>query len=162
MFGWMLGKARGAQAQSQDLGRVYSLASNRADMRPEWGFHRITRITSTLIFVDFHGQLHSLNRVKLDRDGCVFSSDVRFYSETCMRRVTAEWVAREAAGAKFRSSHADGKSDTLRLGPTSIREDVMSSFRRRAFELHPDNGGDAQQFARLVEARNRALARIRR
>jgi hypothetical protein len=162
MFGWMRGTARGAQAQFQDLGQVYSLASNRSDTRPAWVFHRITRITSTLIFVDFHGQLHSLNRVKLDRDGWVFTSDVRFYSEAGMRRVTAEWVAREAAGAKFRSSHADDKSDILGLGPTYTREDVVSSFRRRAFELHPDNGGDAQQFAHLVEARNRALDRIRR
>jgi len=38
----------------------------------------------------------------------------------------------------------------------------MTTFRKQALQLHPDHGGDAQRFARLVEAKNRALARFSR
>ena len=162
----MFERQRGAkitQAQSQSVGMVYSLASDFAYARRPWLLHRVTRVTATLICVDFHGQLHSLNRAKFDRDGWVFSSNVCFYSETTMRRVAAEWASvGEAAAAKLRPPHADAARNLLGLGRTYTRADVMSSFRRRAFELHPDQGGDPNAFDRLVEARTRALARIRR
>jgi curved DNA-binding protein CbpA len=42
------------------------------------------------------------------------------------------------------------------------REDIMSYFRRLAFQHHPDHGGDPAKFRELVEARDRALKRCRR
>jgi hypothetical protein len=162
MFGWQR-RPKTTQAQSQSVGVVYSLASDFAYARNPWLLHRVTRVTATLIFVDFHGQLRSLDRAKLDRDGWVFSSGVCFYSETTMRWIAAEWASvGEAAAPKPRTQQGRDDSDLLRLGPTYTRADVMSSFRRRAFELHPDKGGDPKGFGRLVDARTRALARIRR
>jgi hypothetical protein len=38
------------------------------------------------------------------------------------------------------------------------REDVISGFRRAAKQAHPDLGGTAEMFRKLVEARDRLLA----
>jgi hypothetical protein len=80
-----------------------------------------------------------------------------------MRSISAEWTSvREAAAPKPRPQRSGDDCDLLGLGPTYTRADVMASFRRRAFEHHPDRGGDPKAFDRLVEARTRALARLRR
>ena len=39
-------------------------------------------------------------------------------------------------------------------------DNVEKAFRRLAHRDHPDKGGDADQFRRLVEARDRALAKL--
>jgi hypothetical protein len=162
MFVWQR-RPKSTQGHSQSLGEVYSLASDSAYARNPWLAHRITRVTSTLLFVDFQGQLHSLNRATLELSGRVLSSGVCFYSTAAMRRISAEWATlREAAAPKPRSQQGGDECDLLGLGPTYTRADVMASFRRRAFELHPDQGGDPKAFDRLVEARMRALARLRR
>jgi hypothetical protein len=162
MFGWQR-RPKSMQSQSRSLGEVYSLASDYAYSRDPWGAHRITGVTATLLFVDFHGQLHSLDRAKLDRAGHVVSSGVCFYSKAAMRSISAASASlREASAPKPRTQQSGDDSDLLGLGPTYTRADVMASFRRRAFELHPDQGGDPVAFDRLVEARMRALARLRR
>ena len=162
MFGWQRG-AKTTQSGSQTISEVYSLASDFAYARNPWVFHRIIQVAATRILVDFQGQPRSLDRARLGRDGWVFSSGVCFYSETTMRWIAAEWASLgEAAAVKLSHSHAHDERDLLGLGPTYTRADVMASFRRRAFELHPDNGGDPRAFGRLVDARTRALARIRR
>jgi hypothetical protein len=162
MFGWQC-RPTSTQAQSRFLGEVYSLASDYAYARDPWVVHPITGITATLLFVDFHGQLHSLDRAKLDRAGHVVSSGVCFYSKAAMRSISAEWASlRQASAPKPRTQQSGDEDDLLGLGPTYTRADVMASFRRRAFELHPDKGGDPKAFDRLVEARMRALARLRR
>lgn len=162
MFGWQRG-TRSTQSRSQDLSEVYSLASDFAYARNPWVLHRIIQLAATRILVDFQGQPRSLDRARLDRDGWVFSAGVCFYSEMTMRQIAAEWASfGEAAAAKLHHPHTNDERDLLGLGPTYTRADVMASFRRRAFELHPDKGGDPRAFDHLIEARTRALARIRR
>ncbi len=39
-------------------------------------------------------------------------------------------------------------------------DDILAAFRREAKKAHPDVGGTAEQFRRLVEARDRLLASI--
>jgi curved DNA-binding protein CbpA len=52
----------------------------------------------------------------------------------------------------------DGEhGDLLGLSAESTRDDVMRAFREKAYEHHPDKGGDPAIFRRLVEARDRAL-----
>ena len=162
MFGWQR-NTKTTQSGSQTIPEVYSLASDFAYARNPWVLHRIIQVAATRLLVDFQGQPRSLDRARFNRDGWVFSSGVCFYSETTMRWIAAEWASLGGAAAvKLRNSHTDDERDLLGLGPTYTRADVMASFRRRAFELHPDNGGDPKEFGRLVEAKTRALARIRR
>jgi hypothetical protein len=40
------------------------------------------------------------------------------------------------------------------------REDVLAAFRREAKKAHPDLGGTAEMFMKLVEARDRLLAAL--
>jgi hypothetical protein len=40
------------------------------------------------------------------------------------------------------------------------RDDIIAAFRREALKAHPDVGGTAEQFRKLVEARDRLLASI--
>lgn len=140
---------------------VYSLAPDFAYAHRPWLSHRIVQVTSSRCLVDWQGQTRSLDRSKLARDGWAFAAGVCFYAETLMRRITAEWTTLEAAIQNDRVVPSYEEADLLGLGPSFTRADVMSSFRRRAFELHPDRGGDPKTFGRLIEARTRALARAR-
>ena len=60
-------------------------------------------------------------------------------------------------------AHEDGKPMSaylrvLGLKPTCTRADVVRAYRKRALRYHPDRGGDAAKFRRLVEAKERVLA----
>jgi hypothetical protein len=48
----------------------------------------------------------------------------------------------------------------LKLSGDYTEEDVLAAFRREAKRVHPDVGGTAEQFRRLVEARDRLLAAL--
>ena len=48
--------------------------------------------------------------------------------------------------------------ELLGLGLSFTRADVITAFRARSKEFHPDCGGDSEIFGRLVQAKNRALA----
>ena len=45
----------------------------------------------------------------------------------------------------------------LGLKPTCTRADVVRAYRKRAMRYHPDHGGDAAKFRRLVEAKDKVL-----
>jgi hypothetical protein len=48
----------------------------------------------------------------------------------------------------------------LGVPPDYTKADVLSAFRRKAKEGHPDAGGTAEMFRKLIEARDRLLAAI--
>jgi hypothetical protein len=48
----------------------------------------------------------------------------------------------------------------LGVPPDYTNADVLSAFRRKAKEAHPDAGGTAEMFRKLVEARDRLLAAL--
>lgn len=48
----------------------------------------------------------------------------------------------------------------LGLGLDATAPDVAREFRRRAMATHPDHGGDAEDFKRLVRVRDAALAAL--
>ena len=39
--------------------------------------------------------------------------------------------------------------DVLRIEPTASPDEVRAAFRKRAFETHPDRGGDPEEFKRV-------------
>ncbi len=161
MFGWMRGTVRGAEGQFQDLGRVYSLAADCIRAQNRWTAHPIIQVTSTRVFVDVAGELYALDRVKLGHDGYVVAAGICFYSNGAKRQLESMW-AEAKTDAPFRTTPEVKSGCPLGLDVATTRVEIMTLFRKKALQLHPDHGGDAQQFAHLVEARNRALARIRR
>jgi len=161
MFGWMRGTVRGAEAQFQDLGRVYSLAADCRSAKTRWTAHPIIQLTSTHVFVDVAGELYALNRAKLGHDGYVVAAGICFYSNGARRRLESMW-AEAKTDTPLRATPEVTSACPLGLDAAATRVEIMALFRKKALQLHPDHGGDAQQFARLVDARNRALARIRR
>jgi len=48
----------------------------------------------------------------------------------------------------------------LRVPADYTRDDVIAAFRREAKKAHPDLGGTAELFRRLIEARDRLLAAL--
>jgi len=161
MFGRSYAENPWASAWLGLEGQVYSLASDFAYAQQPWLQHRVLELTPTSCLVDWQGQPRSIDRNKLVRDGWAIASGVCFYAETLMRRISAEWSSLETSVSHVRPvSHSD-ETDLLGLGPNYTRAEVMASFRRCAFEMHPDRGGDSRKFGRLMEARTRALARAR-
>lgn len=49
----------------------------------------------------------------------------------------------------------------LGVPAAATREDIETAFRRKAMEHHPDRGGDADQMARINQARQDGLERAR-
>jgi hypothetical protein len=162
MFGWMRGTARGAQAQFQDLGGVYSLAADCLRAQNRWTAHPIIRVTWTRVFVDVAGDLYALDRAKLGHDGYVFAAGICFYSNAAKRQLESIWDEAKAAAPLHATPPEVRSRCPLDLETATTRAEITALFRKKALQLHPDHGGDAQQFTHLVEARNRAMARIRR
>ncbi|MGO9419402.1 MAG: hypothetical protein ACLP25_08895, partial [Roseiarcus sp.] len=48
----------------------------------------------------------------------------------------------------------------LKVGADYTKADVLAAFRREAKNAHPDVGGTAEMFEKLVKARDRLLASI--
>lgn len=72
-----------------------------------------------------------------------------------MRGCYGTWQTR----AIYRERHAHktkGHFPLLALTSPFTRRDVIRAFRRRAHELHPDHGGNASRFRKLVAERERA------
>jgi hypothetical protein len=144
------------------LGRVYSLAADRPSPQNRWTVHPIIQMTWTRVFVEVAGELYALDRTKLGQDGYVLAGGIRFYSNGAKRKLESAW-AEVKADAPLRTTTSDvRKRCPADLETATTRVEIMALFREKALQLHPDHGGDAQQFTHLVEARNRALARIRR
>ena len=82
-----------------------------------------------------------------------------FYSAAGRAEVEAKWARTRAEIRRFADLLEHG--DLLGLGAKFTRRDVMRAFRLQAQKHHPDKGGDAEIFRRLVEARDMALASSR-
>jgi hypothetical protein len=155
-------QAKHTHAQA-DLGYIYSWDDWSDDWvlnPPHWSAHRITKITKKRIFVHDKGERQlSFDRATVERDGYILhgrqSTAARFfYSEAGKAAQEAEWaqMRKETVCASL-GEHVE----LLGLGAGFTRADVMKAFREKAHEHHPDKGGDAEIFRRLVEARDSAL-----
>lgn len=117
-----------------------------------WRPHRITKITKKRIFIlDDYDRQRSLDREKLEKDGRVWSGGGFFYTEA--GKLADEY--RRANGSK--PEHLT----VLGLELEHTRADILKAFRKKSKTQHPDRGGDAADFRRLVEAKDRALCGLR-
>jgi hypothetical protein len=155
-------QAKHTRAQA-DLGYMYTWDDWSDDwvLNPaHWSSHRITKITKKRIFVHDKGERQlSFDRATVERDGYILhgrqsTAAKYFYSESGKAAQEAQWA--QMRKETVRASLGE-HGDLLGLGAEFTRDDVMRAFRQKAHEHHPDKGGDAEIFRRLVEARDSAL-----
>jgi hypothetical protein len=131
-----------------------------------WAEAEITRITARNVMVRYAGEI-----ARLDREGLwkwwAFWRRVRFASSRTGRIAAAldelwqERYGQAASGAPPAMQMPLAEAMALLDVPADYTyDDVIAAFRREAKKAHPDMGGTAEMFRKLVEARDRLLAAI--
>jgi hypothetical protein len=149
-------QAKHTYAQA-DLGYMYTQSEGEMTWG-EWTEHRITMITKKRIFIascDFGNSQYSFDRAEVEAKGYAFGG-----GNGTGRRMFFSEAGKAAAVAQSKLNRRVSlgeHGELLGLGAEFTRDDVMSAFREKAHEHHPDKGGDPAIFRRLVEARDRAL-----
>ena len=137
-----------------------------------WFDCEIIKVTRDNVMVRYQGVTARLNRRRLWHHRAWWRG-VMFVSSRTGRiaaRLDAIWWQRwqqhsASSGAgmpplsMMRMSLAEAMA-LLGVPPNFTKADVLAAFRRKAKEAHPDFGGTAEIFRRLVEARDRLLASI--
>lgn len=97
-----------------------------------------------------------------DRNGNGISAEEwRRFLERVERLFGSAWRARaERPTLNARGVSPLAALGELGLGLDATAPDVVRAFRRRALEVHPDHGGDPEEFKRLVCLRDAALAAL--
>jgi hypothetical protein len=131
-----------------------------------WADAEVTKVTPRNIMVRYAGALARLDRERLRR-WWAWWRGVRFVSSRTGRiaeRLDALWQERYgyAAGSASPVMQMPLAHAIALLGVPAdyIEEDVKTAFRREVKRAHPDHGGTAEDFRRLVEARDRLLAAL--
>jgi hypothetical protein len=131
-----------------------------------WFDAKVMKVTARNVMVAYAGESARLDRERLWH-GWAFWRAVRFVSSRT-GRIAAEldrlWHERHgsAAGGVPPSMRMplDEARQLLGLPLNYTREDVIAAFRRAVKKAHPDLGGTAEMFHKLVEARDRLLAAL--
>jgi hypothetical protein len=130
-----------------------------------WAEAEIAEITSDRVSVVYNGIRCPLDRSTLGFFGALWRG-VRFASERT--GWTAAWF--EQRRREWYGHRSDFQPEAMVLEEarriiglqveTYTRDDIIATFRRAAKRCHPDLGGTAEMFRKLVEARDRLLASI--
>jgi hypothetical protein len=130
-----------------------------------WAEAEVTKVTDRNVMVRYDGEL-----ARLDRRGLwywwAFWRGVRFVSSRTGRiakELDRVWWERYGARGGVPPSMQMPLADAMALlgvPANYTRDDVISGFRRAAKKAHPDHGGTAEIFRKLVEARDRLLAAL--
>ena len=131
-----------------------------------WAEAEVTKVTERNVIVRYRGDIARLDRRKLWY-WWAWWRGVMFVSSRTGRiasTLDAKWQDRygRAAGGVppvLQMPLADAMA-LLGVPADYSKEDVLAAFRREAKKAHPDAGGTAKMFRRLVEARDRLLAAI--
>jgi hypothetical protein len=128
-----------------------------------WDEAQIEEITSDRVSVCYKDVRAPLNRQRLVLAGEAWWRGVCFTAER--RGWRARWYEqyrREWDGhlPGFREDLDEARRILGLKQEDYTREDILAAFRRAAKRYHPDKGGTAEQFRKLVEARDRLLASI--
>ena len=130
-----------------------------------WADAEIVRITESHVIARYTGETARLNRWSLVTSWAVWRGVMFVSSRTgrAARMFDAMWQARygRAAGGvppAMQMPLADAIK-LLRVPDNYTKEDV-ETFRREVKKAHPDVGGTAEQFRKLVEARDRLLTSL--
>jgi hypothetical protein len=146
-----------------------------------WAKAEIIRISERHVMVRYQGETARLDRFRfcqsterIDSEhfrvrgfgmawwrGVLFASSrsseaAAFFDDLWWKR---HGTSTEGATLKDRMPLAEARA-LLRLPEDHNRADILRAFRKAAFKAHPDAGGSAELFRRVVEARDRLLAAL--
>jgi hypothetical protein len=143
--------------------RVWAVSIRRAGII--WAEAEVVRITERNVMVRYAGETARLDREKLWR-WWAFWRGVRFVSSRDGRIAQAldeAWQHRYGRAGGVPPVMQMPLADAIKLlgvPANYTKEDVEAAFRREAKKAHPDVGGTAGQFRKLVQARDRLLAAL--
>ena len=131
-----------------------------------WAEAEVGRITERNVTVRYAGEVARLDRESLWKHWAVWRRVFFVSSRTghVAQQLDALWQDRygHAAGGVppvMQMPLAEAMA-LLRVPPDYTKDDIIAAFRREAKKAHPDAGGTADLFRRLVEARDRLLAAL--
>jgi hypothetical protein len=131
-----------------------------------WHDAEVVRITERNVVVRYAGESARLDRRRLSFSWAWWRG-VRFVSSRTgfvAAKLEAAWWERYGASAgppppNLRMPLAEAMA-LLGVGEDYTKEDVLAAFRKKVKQAHPDLGGTAEMFQKLVEARDRLLKAI--
>jgi hypothetical protein len=131
-----------------------------------WADAEVGRITESNVTVRYAGEVARLDRERLWRSGALWRGVTFVSSRTgrAAQHLDAMWqlLYGHAAGGVppiMQMPLAEAMA-LLRVPADYTKEDIIAAFRREAKKAHPDAGGAAKLFRKLVEAQDRLLAAI--
>jgi hypothetical protein len=143
--------------------QVWAITIDRSGVH--WFEAEITRVTARNVMVRYRGAIARLHRESLFR-WWAWWRGVRFVSARTGRIAAAleeKWHRRYGASGSVPPSMQmplEQARALLGVGEDYTKADVVRAFRRAAMKAHPDQGGTAEMFRVLVEARDRLLAAL--
>jgi hypothetical protein len=161
-----IGKGRGAKLWFHYPTVPVQVWAVRLDPRGvHWFDAEVTKITERNVVVRYAGSVARLDRNHLWQAwawwrGVMFVSSRTGY---IAERLDALWHERYGTTGSVPPVMQMPLADAIALlgvPQNYTREDVISAFRRAVKKAHPDLGGTAEMFRKLVEARDRLLAAL--
>jgi hypothetical protein len=143
--------------------RVWAVSMSEGGIT--WAEADVIKVTARNLMVRYAGELARLDRDSLWR-WWAFWRGVRFVSSRTGRiasKLDRVWRERYGAAGSVPPSMQMPLTDAMALlgvPADYTRDDVISGFRQAAKKSHPDLGGTAEMFRKLVEARNRLLSAL--
>ena len=144
--------------------RVWAVAIEPAGVA--WADAEIVRIIEDRVHVRYRGEPARLSRRRLARNWTLwrnvyFTSSRTGYAARAFDEMWFQRYWRPGAAAPPRMQMPLAEAIRLLGVPANFTEDdVVAAFRRMAKRAHPDVGGSAELFRRVVEARDRLLATL--
>jgi hypothetical protein len=130
-----------------------------------WFDAEVVKVTARNVMARYAGSIARLDRFQLWR-AWTFWRAVRFVSSRTGRIAAkleaAWWELYGTAGSPPAAMRMplDEARRLLGVPENYTREDVLAAFRRAVKKAHPDLGGTAEMFHKLLEARDRLLAAL--
>jgi hypothetical protein len=131
-----------------------------------WIDAEITGVDNTYVRVRYRGEAARLDREKLARSWTIyrnvfFTSSRSGYAARSFDQMWRQRYWRPGSAVPPAMQMLLAEAIKLLGVPADFsREDIITAFRRKAFQCHPDHGGTEAQFTELVKARDRLLASI--
>jgi hypothetical protein len=131
-----------------------------------WFDAEVLKVTACNVMARYAGEIARLDRDKLWRwwawwRGVMFVSSRTGRIAAGLEEAWDERYGRAAGGVPpAMRMLLDEARRQLGLPLNYTRADVITAFRRNAKKAHPDRGGTAEMFQKLLEARDRLLAAL--
>jgi hypothetical protein len=144
--------------------RLWAVLVQRAGV--VWADAEVVKVGERFVTVRYAGVTGRLDRLRLLSSwafwrGCMFVSSRDGRAARILDEMWQDRYGNAAGGVPpAMQMPLAAAMKLLRVSDNFTRDDVLAAFRREVKKAHPDLGGTAEMFQRLVEARDRLLASI--